>query len=66
MPLSPRTLSVRTLTRARLHRPQAARLNVQALEDRVVPANPIFVVGTDAGSSAQVAVYDAVTRALKT
>ncbi|MBO0699459.1 MAG: VCBS repeat-containing protein, partial [Zavarzinella sp.] len=66
MPLSPRTLSVRTLTRARLHQRQAARLLLQSLEERVVPANSVFAVGSDAGSTAQVLVYDAATRALLT
>jgi FG-GAP-like repeat len=54
-----RSLSFRTLTRARLTRrlPRPTRLTVLTLEDRVVPA-PLIAIGTGPGSSAQVKVYD--------
>ena len=51
------------LSRSRTTRTNAgARLGVETLEDRCVPATNLFAVGADAGFTPMVKVYDATTR----
>src|SRR5438105_2621486 len=57
------SFSASLLARAKLHyRTRQTRLRIESLETRIVPANPpIYAIGTDAGTTGRVRVFDAST-----